>query len=316
MILITGGLGFIGLHTAAAFLDAGERVVLTRHRSSRLPDVLAGELDRRLFIEPADITDGEALRGIVGKHGVGGIVHLASPPLSVESVHVEFTSNLQGLTSVLEAGRAAGVKRITIGSSVAVYRGLEAGPFRESAPLPAGSRLGVEAFKKCFETLADHYAQRTGLDIVCLRIASVYGPLYRSLVNVPSRIVHAAVRGVPGPLPHPAFPQTFADAAQDFLYVKDCALGIQRIQLAARLNHRIYNLGAGRAVSPAEFAAAVRRAAPAAAISLVEGAGPHHRPDAFGDLERIRSDVAFSPTYTVDDAVETYVAWLKSGHEC
>ena len=84
MILITGGLGFIGLHTAAAFLEAGEKVVITRFRSSRVPDFLAEHVDRRLFIEPADVADEDALKGIVTRHGVDGIVHLAAPPLSVE----------------------------------------------------------------------------------------------------------------------------------------------------------------------------------------------------------------------------------------
>ena len=230
-------------------------------------------------------------------------------------VQAEFRSNLLGLMAVLEAGRVAQVKRVTIGSSIAVYRGVANGPFREDMPLPTGARLGVEAFKKSFETLVDHYAQRTGLDIVCLRISSVYGPLYRSLVNVPSRIVHAAVQGKAGPLPHPAFPQTFADAAADFMYVEDCALGIRQVQLAPRLDHRIYNLGAGRATSPAGIAAAVRRVVPDAEIALQEGSGPHHRTDAFEDLGRIRSDVGFEPRHSVESAIEKYVAWLRRGNE-
>jgi UDP-glucose 4-epimerase len=43
MILVTGGLGSIGSHTAQALLDLGESVVLTAHRSTRLPEYLAGQ---------------------------------------------------------------------------------------------------------------------------------------------------------------------------------------------------------------------------------------------------------------------------------
>jgi UDP-glucose 4-epimerase len=315
MILITGGLGFIGLHTAAAFLDAGESVVVTRHRSGRVPNFLAGQLNRRLFVEPADIADGQTLGRIISKHGVDGIVHLAAPPLSIDSLQAEFQLNLQGLIAVLEAGRIGQVKRITIGSSVAVYRGLENGPFREDAALPLSSRIGVEAFKKSFEILVDYYAHRTGLDIVCLRIGSVYGPLYSSMVNVPSRIVHAAVRKVAGPLPHSLFPQTFTDAGADFIYVEDCALGVQKIQMAPKLKHRIYNLGSGRATTPAEFASAVRRVIPSAEIVLQEGTGPHYRPDAFEDLGRIRTDVEFEPLHSAESAVEKYIEWLRCGNE-
>jgi UDP-glucose 4-epimerase len=314
MILITGGLGFIGLHTAAAFLAVGESVVLTKHRSSHLPDFLADHLERRLFVEAVDLSDTAALQGVLTKHAVDGIVHLAAPPLSVESVHSEFEMNLSGLIAVLEAARARQVRRITIGSSIAVYRSLPRGPFREETALPVEARIGVEAFKKSFEVLADYHARQTGLDIVCLRISSIYGPLYRSLVNAPSRMVHAAVRNVSGPLHHHLAPDVFSDGAVDLLYVEDCARGIQQVQLAARLNHRIYNLGAGRAISPGEFAAAVRRVVPRADLRLQDGAGPHHRPDAFEDLERVHADVGFEVQHTPESAVEKYVAWLQRGN--
>ncbi len=314
MILITGGLGFIGLHTAAQFLAAGEDVVLTKHRSDYVPEFLAKHRGRRLFVEAADLSEPIGLTAILMKHAVDGIVHLAAPPLAVGSIQTEFETNLGGLTAVLEAARAAKVKRVTIGSSIAVYSGLPHGPFREETPLPLEARIGVEAFKKSFEILADYYTRQTGLDVICLRISSIYGPLYRSLVNGPSRMVHAAVRGVPGPLPHPIAPDVFRDAALDLLYVEDCARGIQKIQLATKLNHRIYNLGAGQAISPATFAAAVSRIIPGAVFVLKDGAGPHHRADAFEDLSRIHADVGYEVENTPESAIEKYIAWLRQGN--
>jgi nucleoside-diphosphate-sugar epimerase len=46
MILITGGLGFIGLHTARRFLDVGEQVVLTHYKTRRQPDSIKSEIGR------------------------------------------------------------------------------------------------------------------------------------------------------------------------------------------------------------------------------------------------------------------------------
>jgi UDP-glucose 4-epimerase len=314
MILITGGLGFIGLHTAARLLARGEEVVLTRHRSSELPDFIAKHLGRRVFVEAVNLSDVSAVQQVVGKYGVQGIVHLAAPPLTADSLHEEFAMNLGALTAVLEAAHCGRVKRLTIGSSIAVYHGLGHGPFREEASLPLDARIGVEAFKKSFEILADYHARQSGLDIVCVRIGSVYGPLYRSLVNVPSRMVHAAVRGVPGPLPHRLAPHTFRDAGFDLLYVEDCARGLVEMQLAPNLKHRVYNLGAGRALTPADFAAAIRRVLPGASFTLEEGPGPSHRPDAFMDLARIRADIGFEVAHKPEDAVEKYIAWLKAGN--
>jgi UDP-glucose 4-epimerase len=315
MILITGGLGFIGVHAAAAFLKAGESVVLTKHRSSRIPNFLVDHIGSRVFVEEVDIADLKALERIALTHKVDGVVHLAAPPLSVNSLETEFRSNLLGLLAVLEVGRLAEVKRVTIGSSVAVYRGLAGGPFREDANLAIPSTIGVETFKKSFEILVDHYAKRSGLNVVCVRISSVYGPLYSSMVNAPSRIVHAAVRGVKGPLSHPMSPKTFAESSADYIFVEDCARGIQEVQLAPKLTHRTYNLGSGRATTAREFGDAVRRVLRDAEITLEDGAGPDFRPEAFEDLSRIRADVNFKPRFDVLQSIEKYIAWLRQGND-
>src|SRR5215213_6892051 len=57
MILVTGGLGSIGSHTARALLDLDESVVLSAHRSSQLPEFLADQPGGRVVIEPLDTTD-------------------------------------------------------------------------------------------------------------------------------------------------------------------------------------------------------------------------------------------------------------------
>jgi nucleoside-diphosphate-sugar epimerase len=56
MILITGGLGFIGSHTTRAMLDLGESCVLVQRRAAAVPDAFASEIGRRVFVEQADIT--------------------------------------------------------------------------------------------------------------------------------------------------------------------------------------------------------------------------------------------------------------------
>jgi nucleoside-diphosphate-sugar epimerase len=53
MILITGGLGFIGSHTTQALLDLGESCVLVQRRAAVVPDALVGEVGRRVFVEQA-----------------------------------------------------------------------------------------------------------------------------------------------------------------------------------------------------------------------------------------------------------------------
>ena len=55
-VLITGGMGFTGLHTARAFLDAGEDVVITWYQTWREPSFLKDEYQKRIKIERLDVT--------------------------------------------------------------------------------------------------------------------------------------------------------------------------------------------------------------------------------------------------------------------
>lgn len=73
MILVTGGLGMIGAHTAAALVDRGEGVVVTAHRRTDVPAFLVD----RVAIETVDVADREAFLALGDRHDIGGIVHLA-----------------------------------------------------------------------------------------------------------------------------------------------------------------------------------------------------------------------------------------------
>ncbi len=64
MILITGGLGFIGLHTARALIDMDEQVVLTQFRVPRAPAFIKDDFGKSAFIEQLDVTNAEMLAGI------------------------------------------------------------------------------------------------------------------------------------------------------------------------------------------------------------------------------------------------------------
>src|SRR5688500_5488134 len=103
MILVTGGLGSIGSHTARSLLDLGEPVVVTAHRSTQLPEYLADEPEGRVVVEPLDTTDRTAFLSLGERHQITGIVHLAGsfPDDPVEFLRTETT----GLLNALEAAR-------------------------------------------------------------------------------------------------------------------------------------------------------------------------------------------------------------------
>lgn len=315
-ILITGGLGFIGLHTAKAALDLGEDVVLTQYRVPREPDFIKQEIGKRAFIEQLDVTDGDRLMEIGKKHKITGIAHLAVPALNALSPEDDFKVNMNGLFNVLTAGQAWEVKRIGLASSLAVYGGVRGpdGLNKEDMPLTVGLPGAANAtatWKKSYEIIGSYWAGRTGMDVVSLRIAGIYGPLYHSMSNLPSRLVHAAVKGTEPVMRG----DTYAEDGNDATYVKDCGKGIALLMTADKLNHNSYNIGSGRATTAGEMVSAIQKVVPSfKGDFLKEGATPGSRGNSYGDLSRIKSDVGYEPEYDPDKAFADYIGWLRAGN--
>lgn len=320
MILITGGLGFIGAHTARALLDLGEPCVLTtRSHVRKDPDFLASEIGERVYIEELDITDRAALLQIGKRHEITGIVHLAVGAVGWKVD--DFRANTEVLLNVLQATQDWGVPRVSIASTVGVYGGAAAdaatGLLREDTPLPMTAAHPIPDFKKITELIAGGVARQAGFEVVNLRLAA-WGPLFHhppSPINITTQLVHAAVSGE-APDFSPPLSVPYAEDGFDTCYVKDCGRAIALLQTAAKLNHTTYNVGTGRALKNKDVAAAIKAVIPNARIDLREGYDPNGPGDVFTlDTTRLREDTGFAPTYDTERAVADYVAWLRAGNE-
>ena len=312
-VLITGGMGFIGLHTARAFVDAGEDVVITWYQTWREPDFIKDDYGHGVIVEKGDVSQPDVIRDLAKRHKVSGIVHLAVPGLGALDAAGDYRVNMDGLIGVLEAAREAEVKRISLASSIGVYHSMGDGPWSETDRIPVESSNATEAFKKAWEVLASHYATRTGVELISMRIGGIWGPLYHSGMNLPSRITHAAVEGRDPKYLRDAVP--FADDFADACYVKDTGEGIRAIQMADQLEHRIYNVGQGVPTTNGDLEAAVKKVIPDAKINFQQGKGPAHKASAFMDTTRLSSELEFKPKYDIDSGFADYIDWLRAGNE-
>jgi UDP-glucose 4-epimerase len=320
MILVTGGLGFIGTHTTRALLDLGESCVLAQRRAATVPDAFAAEAGSRLFVEQVDLADGAKLLEIGNRHQVTGIVHLAGsvpwPPGEREPVDGARAA-IDSLLNVVRAAREWGVRRVSLASTIGVYGGVDAdGPLSEDLPLPMTTGHVIPAFKKIGELLADHLAGATGVEVVNLRIAGIWGPLGRpdSIFLPAPRLVHAAARGTVPDLQTLHAP-VHAGNGGDLCYVKDCGRAIALLQQAPTLNHRTYNVASGRLTTNGEVTAAIRAVVPDARVDLPAGRDPDGpERDVYLDVTRLRQDTGFRPAYDTGAAVADYVDWLRAGN--
>lgn len=313
MILLIGGMGFIGMHTARCLLDAGESVVVSWYSTQRLPESLQDEVGKRLVVEHMDVSKTFEVFDVVQRNKVDSIINLMAPPAVGASPHFDYHMYTTGLQNVLEVARTFGMKRVSLGSSGSVYAGLPEGPYREDMLLPIESRTQVEAFKKSMEIHALHYAGRADLNVVSLRIGSIYGPMYYSMFNAASRMCHAAVNGDEPDFSDRPGGAIFEDDAQDWTFVKDVARGIQMVHTADSLSHRIYNVSAGRATTNEDTFAAVQKSVPNAKCSAMKPGSPlNARSNPAMDLSRISADVGYEPEYSIDRGIAEYIDWLRN----
>jgi UDP-glucose 4-epimerase len=313
MILITGGLGFIGSHVTRALLDLGESCVLVQRRTSGPDGLIAGEEGTRVFIERADVADQGALRDIGDRHKVTGIVHLAGGfGLDASDPIGGARRGTEGLLNVFQLAADQGVTRVGVASTIGVYDGPGDSPLREDLPLPLTAVHPIPAAKKVHELLADFVASATGLQIYLMRIGGAWGPLGRpaSRFIAAPQLVHAAVQG------RALDRQPYAGDGTDLIYARDCGRAIALLQLAERLGHRTYNVASGHVTTNAELAAAIADVIPGARPALRDGRDPGGLGrDIYLDVSRLREDTGFEPRYDTPAAVADYVAWLRSGHD-
>jgi UDP-glucose 4-epimerase len=318
MILITGGLGFIGTHITRALLDLGETCLVVQRSTAARPDAFADEAGRRLYVEQVDVADRAAFLEIGHRHKITSIVNLVGVfGLSALEPVDDARLAMRTLFNVLEAARDWEVARVGTASTIGVYIGaLTEGPLREDTPLPMWTGHGIPAFKKIGELLTDHLADATGIEIVNYRIAAAWGPLGRraSPFIAAPELVHAAVNGGIPDLTSLRSP-AYADDGLDLVYVKDCARAIALLQVADKLSYRTYNIAAGRPTKNRELIEALKRVVPSAHAELPDGRdpdGPGY--DIYLDISRIRQDTDYQPAYDTERAVADYVDWLRTGN--
>lgn len=180
--LVTGGAGFIGSHIVHTLLEQGETVRVLDNFSTGKRENLAGLSTKfdggRFDVHEGDVRDPDAVAGAV--QGVDIVFHEAafvSVPESMEKPQKCFDVNVAATVGLFDAARLAGVRRVVIASSAAVYGESDALPLVESTPTQALSPYA--ASKRADEIYAQLYTQAFGLDVVALRYFNVYGPRQR-----------------------------------------------------------------------------------------------------------------------------------------
>ncbi len=247
--LVTGGAGFIGSALANRLVALGHEVRVIDNLTSGDPD----RLDPRVLVTRGDVADIPKLWTLL--QDVSCVYHLAarvSVPESIKYPRDYNHVNVGGTVSVMEAMRDAGVQRVVLASSGAVYGNQSEQPLHEDLiPNPdspyAVSKLAAETYVRTIGAL-------WGIEAVALRIFNAYGPgqqLPASHAPVIPRFIRAAQTG--------ASLVVFNDGKQtrDFVYIEDVVDALVAAATAPDVDRHVINVGSGRETSINELVAAI-----------------------------------------------------------
>jgi UDP-glucose 4-epimerase len=178
--LVTGGAGFIGSHLVERLLALGATVtVIDNYSTGRAANLAHIATERNLHIHQADVCDRAKIAPLFEQ--VDWVFHLAALADIVPSIQMPaqyHRSNVDGTFTVLEAARAAGVKRFVYAASSSCYGIPDDYPTPETAP--ARPQYPYALTKYIGEQYVLHWAQVYKLPCVSLRLFNVYGPRSRT----------------------------------------------------------------------------------------------------------------------------------------
>jgi dTDP-glucose 4,6-dehydratase len=241
-LLITGGCGFVGSNLIRQLLagsDATRVVNLDKLTYAGNPaSVAACAGDPRYRFVHADIADGAVVARILREESIEVVLHLAAEShvdRSIAAPAVFIETNVAGTQVLLEASRAAGVRRFVQVSTDEVYGSLgPTGSFSEESPLAPSSPYS--ASKASADLLALAYARTYGMDVVVTRCSNNYGPF-----QLPEKLIPLTITRALQNLPIPVYGD--GGNVRDWIHVDDHARGILAA-LERGEGGEVYNLGA------------------------------------------------------------------------
>ncbi len=275
---MTGGAGFIGSHLAQALLQRGDSVRIFDNFSTGTRANIA-EFKRHVEVVEGDLLD--TAKVSTAAKDVETVFHQAafvSVPESIENPRECFAINVQGTIEILEAARQAGVSRVVLASSAAVYGTGKEMPLSESMPPETLSPYALS--KKFNEDLARLYTSMLGVTTVALRYFNVYGPR-----QSPTSAYAAAIPQFIDRMSNVKSAKIYGDGKQsrDFIYVGD-VVNANLAAAGAKDGAGIaFNVCSGTETSLLDLVSALKDLYPKAPQ-------PEFEPPRLGDVERSIGD--------------------------
>ena len=331
-VLVAGGAGYIGTHTAVELIEAGYDVVIVDNLSNSEMKAVEGVREitgRNVPFERVDCDDRQALAGVFDRYRFGAVIHFAASKAVGESVEkplLYYRNNILSLLNVLDLMREKGVRNLVFSSSCTVYGQPEALPVTEQTPRqPATSPYG-NTKQICEDILRDTVAAYPELCGIALRYFNPIGAH-------PSALIGELPKGVPGNLV-PFITQTAAGIREclsvfgddydtpdgtclrDYIDVVDLAkahvAAVDRMtQRRMKEAYEIFNIGTGTPVSVLELVKGFERANGLTLNYKIVGRRAGDVKAVWADTQRANKELGWKAERPLEETLRSAWAWEK-----
>jgi UDP-glucose-4-epimerase GalE len=315
-VLVTGGAGYIGSHTAKALRQAGHRIVIYDNLSAGHREAALGAP-----IVQGDTGDVQAVRTAIRDSGATAVMHFAAWLAVGDSVRDPagyYRNNVAGTLGTLEAMAAEGCTHFVFSSTCAVYGEPVETPLRETHPTAPINAYGQT--KLAVEHALPHFERAYGIRSVRLRYFNAagadpdgeLGEDHSPEVHVIPRAFEAVVTGTPIDIFGEDYPTPDGTCLRDYIHVTD--LADAHVRALAWLTGGgpsvTYNVGTERPSSVRDVIAAVERVTGRA---VNRRSAPRRAGDPavlYASAQRIREDLGWVPSRPgLDTIVEDAWRW-------
>lgn len=308
-VLITGGAGFIGSHTAERLLAQNVGVgILDNFNDYYAPDIKRENIraiQDQITLHEGDLRDPAFVEQVFAQ-GYNAVIHLAARAgvrPSIEQPELYIDTNIKGTFYLLEACKRHGVKKFVFASSSSVYGVNKKVPFAEEDPI-LQTISPYAMTKMAGEQMCSNYSALYDIRTVCLRFFTVYGPRQRPDLAI-SKFTKLILDG------KPIDRYGKGNTARDYTFISDIVDGIiGALRFEDGPLCSIFNLGGSQTVTLNEMIESIEKA-------LGKKATINEMPEQPGDVPLTSADVSkaakllnFKPTTHIDTGIPKFVEWF------
>ena len=328
-VLLTGGAGYIGSHTAVEMLNAGYDVVIADNFDNSSPKVI-DRIEKITGKRPAlyelNVADGAAVDAMFAAEDFDAVVHFAGLKAVGESCAIPvryYRNNIDTTLTLLEAMQKYGVDNFVFSSSATVYGIPEEVPLREGMPTSCTNPYGWTKYMN-EQILTDAASADKNLSVVLLRYFNPIGAHQSGLIGenpngIPNNLMPYITQVAVGKLERLGvfgndYPTPDGTGVRDYIHVVDLARGhLKAIEYAAEhKGTEIFNLGTGTGYSVLDIVNAFIRVNNVDIPYDIKPRRPGDIAECYADPTKAKEGLGWTAEYGIDEMCRDSWNWQKN----